>query len=70
MCKCHQPTEQCRPANKKIDEKAMKEHGFATAKHETLHLLQWTQKKIPNKIMGCNPLPTMGATKEVDFHGV
>jgi hypothetical protein len=27
-------------------------------------------KKIPNIIMGCNPLPTMGAIKEVDLHGV
>jgi hypothetical protein len=27
-------------------------------------------KKIPNIIMGCNPLPTMGAIEEVDLHGV
>jgi hypothetical protein len=27
-------------------------------------------KSIPNNIMGCNPFPTMGATKEVDPHGV
>jgi hypothetical protein len=45
MCKCHQPTEQCRFANEKINQKAIEEHGFATAKHETLHLSQWMQKK-------------------------
>jgi hypothetical protein len=27
-------------------------------------------KNIPNDIMGCNPFPTMGTTKELDFHGV
>jgi hypothetical protein len=27
-------------------------------------------KCVLNSIMGCNPLPTMGITEEVDPHGV
>jgi hypothetical protein len=69
MCECHQLIEQCQPINKKIKEKAMEERGFIPTRRETLFLLQWT-KKIPNGNMGCNPFPTMGATKEVDPHGV
>jgi hypothetical protein len=44
MCKCHQLTEQCRSTDKKIEEKTTEENGFTTAKHETLHLSQWTHK--------------------------
>jgi len=44
MCECHQLTKQCQFINEKIKEKATKECEFAPAKHETLHLSQWTQK--------------------------
>jgi hypothetical protein len=47
----------------------MRKCGFVLVKHETEHLSRWTQK-YPNDIMGCIPLPTMGATKEINPYGV
>jgi hypothetical protein len=44
MCECHQSTKQCRLIDEKIEQKVAKEHGFTHAKHETMRLLQWTQK--------------------------
>jgi hypothetical protein len=44
MCECHQSTKQCQIIDKKTKQKAAKKHGFTPAKHEILHLSQWTQK--------------------------
>jgi hypothetical protein len=44
LFECHQPTEQCRPIDEIIKKKAMKEHGFAPTKYETMHLSQCAQK--------------------------
>ncbi len=69
MCECHQMIKQCQPANENTQENATKECGFALAKHESVHLLQWVQN-ILNGIMECSPFPTMGRMEEVDPHGV
>jgi hypothetical protein len=70
MCKCHQPTKQCQPTYKKIEEKAMKKHEFTLTKYKTLHLTHNGCTSVLNGIMGCNPLPIIGATGEVNPHGV
>jgi hypothetical protein len=44
MWKCHKSIEQCQLVNKKTKEQVVEECGFVPTRHETLHLLQPTQK--------------------------
>jgi len=49
-------------ANEKIEKKATEEHGFATTKHETWHLLQWMQKD-PKHHHGMQSSPHHGCNR-------
>jgi hypothetical protein len=68
MCECHQPTRQCQLVNEKTKKKASEECEFAPAKHETLHLSQWSQKWF-TQYHGIQSSPHHGCNRGSGAHG-